>query len=95
MNVKWGACASTREITPGQKSSPGAVPARSPHVRANTSVMSSIAMSQRTPSHCDAMSRSASTVPMRRPGEKAFTCATSDHGGKYGSFPQAMTWGPA
>ena len=78
----------------GQKSSAGGMPARCPHVPANTSVMSSIAMSQRTPSHCEAMSQSASTLPVRRPGEKAFTCATSDHGGKYGSRPHAITCGP-
>ena len=46
-----GCRARTRPMTYGQNSSAGAGPACSPQVLANTSLVSSIAMSQRTPSH--------------------------------------------
>ena len=52
MNTRSGCAALTRPISAGQYSSAGAGPARSPQVRANTSLVISIAMSQRTPSHC-------------------------------------------
>jgi len=42
----------------------------------------SIAMSQRTPSHCDAIETSVSIAAVRRPGEKAFSWTTSGHGAK-------------
>ena len=52
-------------MTPGQSSSPGGGPARAPQVLAKTSLISSMAMSQRTPSHCPAMSMSVWTVASR------------------------------
>ena len=51
-NRKSGWAAFVRAIRVGQYSSCGAGPARSPHVRAKTSLVISIAMSQRSPSHC-------------------------------------------
>jgi hypothetical protein len=51
MSTASGCRSRTREITSGQNSSAGAGPAYLPQVRANTSLVSSIAMSQRTPSH--------------------------------------------
>ena len=53
-NRKSGCAAFVRPIRVGQYSSCGAGPARSPHVRAKTSLVISIAMSQRSPSHCAA-----------------------------------------
>ncbi len=51
MNRKSACACLQRAISIGQKSASGAAPARSPQVRANTSLVISIAMSQRTPSH--------------------------------------------
>ena len=48
MNRKSGCAAFVRAISAGQYSSGGAGPARSPHVRAKTSLVISIAMSQRS-----------------------------------------------
>ena len=87
MNRKSGCAALTRPITVGQKSASGAEPARSPHVRPNTSLVISIAMSQRSPSHCPPTPISISQTASRSAGEYAFSCTTSCHGGKYGSRP--------
>ena len=54
----------------------------------------SIAMSQRTPSHCSAIEASVSTTASRRAREKAFSCTTSGQAGKYGSRPFASTLPP-
>ena len=63
-----GCAALTRAISGGQYSSAGAAPARSPHVRAKTSLVISIAMSQRSPSHWPPMSmqRLGDRVAQRR-----------------------------
>jgi hypothetical protein len=71
-----------RAISEGQYSAAGAGPARSPHVRANTSSVISIAMSQRSPSHCAPIDRSVCATASRSAGEKAFSWTTSGHGGK-------------
>ena len=73
MNSRSGCAARTRPMSVGQKSSGGTGPARSPHVRANTSLVISIAMSQRTPSHCSPMSTSVSATASRSAGEKALS----------------------
>ena len=67
---------------------------RSPQVRAKMSFITSIAMSQRTPSHWSAMSRSVSTTAARSCGENALSCTTSGQAGRYGSRPQAQTAPP-
>ena len=69
----------------------GPRPARSPQVRRKTSLVISMAMSQRTPSHCPAISISVLAARVRRAGLKAFTCAVSVQAGKYGSRPCAKT----
>ena len=63
-------------------------PAGSPQVCANTSVIISMAMSQRMPSHWSAMAdqRLDGRVPQGR-GQNALSCTTSGQGGKYGSRP--------
>ena len=61
--------------------------ARSPHVRTNTSSSTSIAMSQRTPSHRSAIDATTSAAACRTAGSEASSCSTSGHGGKYGSRP--------
>ena len=83
-------------ITVGQNSvAPAAAPARSPHVRAKTSLIISIAMSQRTPSHCSAIVDQRRRPPPRAaPAANALSCTTSGHGGKYGSRPRARTAPP-
>ena len=68
MNTRSGWAALTRPISAGQYSSAGAGPARSPQVRANTSLVISIAMSQRSPSHCSPMSISVSATASRSSG---------------------------
>ena len=60
MNSRSGWASLTRPISAGQYSAAGAGPARSPHVRANTSLVISIAMSQRSPSHWPPISISVS-----------------------------------
>ena len=76
-------------MTAGQNSSAGAGPVRPPQVLAKTWLVISMAMSQRIPSHCPAMSDRVATVAARRAGENASSCTTSGHGGKYGSRPWA------
>ena len=51
-------------------------------------------MSQRTPSAWLPMSMSVAAAASRSPGANALSCATSGHGGKYGSRPRAMTASP-
>ena len=76
-------------MTAGQNSSLGSRPVRPPQVLANTWLVISMAMSQRIPSHCAAMSVRVAAVAARRAGENASSCTTSGHGGKYGSRPWA------
>ena len=57
MKRKPGARSRTRRIASGQKDG-----ARRPHVRSNTSGSTSIAMSQRTPSHCPAIFSSSPVI---------------------------------
>ena len=57
MKQKPGACSRTRAVARGQKGS-----ARRPQVRSNTSGSTSIAMSQRTPSHCPAIFTSVAII---------------------------------
>ena len=90
-NRKSGWAAFVRPIRVGQYSSCGAGPARSPHVRAKTSLVISIAMSQRSPSHCSAIAIRVSATASRSAGANALSCATSGHGAKYGSRPLATT----
>jgi hypothetical protein len=56
MKRKPGTRSRTRRVASGQKTG-----ARRPHVRSNTSGRTSMAMSQRTPSHCPAI-RSSSPI---------------------------------
>ena len=60
MNRKSASAARTAPITSLQYSVAGGSPARPPHVWANTRLTISIAMSQRTPSACPAMSTNVS-----------------------------------
>src|SRR5436305_307537 len=76
MNSASGWAAFTRPISPGQYSSPGGGPARSPQVRAKTSFVISIAMSQRTPSHWPRMPTSVSATASRGAGAKAVSWTT-------------------
>ena len=55
-------------ITSDQYSFSGRGPARCPHVRSKMGVMSSIAISQRMPSHCPAIDPTVSMIALRRPG---------------------------
>ena len=73
----------------------GSWPACPAQVLAKTWLVSSMAMSQRIPSHCPAMSPSVCAVAARIAGENAFSCTTSGHAGKYGSRPWASTRSPA
>ena len=82
-------------MTAGQNSSSGSGPARPAHVLAKTWLVISMAMSQRIPSHCAAMSVRVAAVAARRAGENALSCTTSGHGGKYGSRPWARMCPPA
>ena len=93
MNTKPGRSALTAGITVGQYSLSGRGATRPPHVRSKTSFVTSIAMSQRTPSHWVAIDRS---VPSRRPADRtnASSWTTSGHAGKYGSRPFATTTSP-
>ena len=86
MNSSPGCVHFTRPISAGQNSSAGA---GTFHVRENTSLVISIAMSQRSPSHCAPTSTSVSATALRSPSENASSCTTSGHGGKYGSRPRA------
>ena len=89
MSTVSGVLARSPAITAGQNSSAGSGPAWPAQVLAKTWLVISMAMSQRIPSHCSAMSSSVSAVAARIAGENAFSCATSGHGGKYGSRPWA------
>ena len=91
MKRNSGYAALTRAISGGQYSSSGGVP---PHVRAKISLHISIAMSQRSPSHCAARSSSVSPTASRSAGANALSCTTSGHGGKYGSRPRATQPAP-
>ena len=82
MKRKSGCARLVRSISAGQYSSAGTGPARSPQVRANTSLVISIAMSQRTPSHWDAIESSVSATASRSSAENALSWTTSGHGGK-------------
>ena len=93
MNRKSGCRRRDRPGSPSaQYSSAGLAPARAPQVRSKMSFIMSMAMSQRTPSHCPAISESVSIAACRRPGWKALSCRTSGQAGKYGSRPQAKTF---
>ena len=76
----------TLAISGGQNSSSGS---SRPHVRANTALSISIAMSQRKPSQRVASSRSNSPTAARSAGANALSWTTSGHAGKYGSRPRA------
>src|SRR5947209_4475842 len=65
MNRRSGWTVLTRPIRLGQYSLAGGGPARAPHVRPNTSFLISIAMSQRSPSHCRPTSISVSATASR------------------------------
>ena len=78
----------------GQNSSSGRWPARSPQVLPKMSLVISIAMSQRMPSHWSAMSDSVWAVAAGPRPAYAFSCTTSGQGGKYGSRPCASTYPP-
>ena len=67
MKRNSGYAALTRAISGGQYSSSGGVP---PHVRAKISLHISIAMSQRSPSHCAARSSSVSPTASRSAGRE-------------------------
>lgn len=74
--------ARTRGMTYGQKSSAGVVPARSPQVFPKMSFISSMAMSQRTPSAWSPMDTRVSTAASRNASLKPFSWTTSGQGGK-------------
>ena len=67
MNSSPGCVHFTRPISAGQNSSAGAATS---HVRANTSLVISIAMSQRSPSHCAPTSTSVSATALRSPARE-------------------------
>ena len=69
-------------MTAGQNSSAGSGPGRAPQVRAKTSLVISMAMSQRIPSHWLAILASVRAASARRAGENALSCTTSGQGGK-------------
>src|SRR5262245_28365601 len=53
-----------------------------PHVFSKTALRSSIAISQRMPSHCRAMANTVWMAARRSPGSNALSCSTSGHAGK-------------